>query len=149
MQASFWTVLANFLIDAIVTGVGAATTGATKLIEAIGGMLSSALSEENMANAVDFLSDFGTTIINAIVAGIGAVATGGSEIIKAIGSSIQGINWAEAGANLTQLAKNLISGIADAFLSDEVDFNSIMVNIGTGLADIAQRRRGVRRRYRL
>lgn len=127
----------NFLIDAIVTGVGAATTGATKLIEAIGGLLSSALSEENMANAVDFLSDFGTTIINAIVAGIGAVATGGSEIIKAIGSSIQGINWAEAGANLTQLAKNLISGIADAFLSDEVDFNSIMVNIGTGLADIA------------
>ena len=121
--------LGGVILNAIVAAINAVETGATSLITAVGGLMQTAFTPENLKSALGTLSDIGGVVIDVIAEAIKAVQSAAVSIYTAIGDLISKIDFENAGIEIGTFVTGLIDKIAEKI--GTMNFESVANSLGS------------------
>lgn len=120
--------IGDFMVKMLTEGIKAAATGASMLVGAIGDLIGTLLSPENIKASGTLFSSIGTTVINLLGQGLSAAGQGVTILAGAIADLIGSIDWSSVMETLGTVALSLITALGEAI--GTVDFAGIAESIG-------------------
>lgn len=120
--------IGDFMVKMLTEGIKAAATGASMLVGAIGDLIGTLLSPENIKASGALFSSIGTTVINLLGQGLSAAGQGVTILAGAIADLIGSIDWSSVMETLGTVALSLITALGEAI--GTVDFAGIAESIG-------------------
>lgn len=136
--------VAGYVFTAIIEGIKSVGNGATRIVQALGGLIGSALEDLNNEEFWAGLGDLGSTIIQGIGESISQGKASAVGVIEAITKAITDNVTPEKIAGAVTNAGNFVKGIFDAIIesmttageNDKTLVDSFVEMVGTALSTI-------------